>query len=98
MPNKKEDTLVGTPFYMAPEVINKCYDSQCDMWSIGIITYILLSGKPAFFGSNDEEIKKAVCEEELVFREDSWKQVSQIAKNFIMKLLDRDPTKRYTAA
>jgi calcium-dependent protein kinase len=67
------------------------------VWSIGVITYILLSGKPPFFGINDEEIKKSVCEDELIFREDSWKQVSPIAKDFIRKLLDRNPDTRYTA-
>jgi serine/threonine protein kinase len=67
------------------------------MWSIGVITYILLCGKPPFFGTTDDEIKKAVCEDELVFRQDCWKQISPIAKTFITKLIERDPEKRYTA-
>jgi len=72
IPGKKLDIIMGTPFYMAPEVINQNYDSKCDVWSIGVITYILLCGKPPFYGTTEDEIKQSVCEDELVFREDSW--------------------------
>jgi len=53
-PDKKMYSRLGTPFYIAPEVLKKKYDQRCDIWSIGVILYILLSGRPPFVGKNDE--------------------------------------------
>jgi calcium-dependent protein kinase len=51
---------LGTAYYIAPEVLNGSYDHKCDIWSIGVILYILLSGMPPFGGSTDEEIMDKV--------------------------------------
>jgi calcium-dependent protein kinase len=48
--------MVGTPYYIAPEVLKKSYDEKCDMWSIGVIAFILLSGSPPFGGRNEKLI------------------------------------------
>jgi len=58
-------TIVGTPFYVAPEVLNGSYDKQCDVWSVGVILYILLCGYPPFDGDNNKEIFRAIMKEEL---------------------------------
>lgn len=48
--------MYGTPYYLAPEVIKECYNEKCDVWSIGVIMYIMLNGKPHFNGENSKEI------------------------------------------
>ena len=57
---KKLDEKLGTPYYIAPEVLNKKYGEKCDIWSIGVIVYILLCGSPPFSGQTDNDIMKAV--------------------------------------
>lgn len=51
---------LGTPYYIAPEVLKGSYTLKCDIWSVGVVTYMLLSGRPPFDGDNDEEIFKNV--------------------------------------
>jgi len=78
---------VGTPYYIAPEVLNKNYGPKCDIWSTGVIAYILLSGCPPFGGNTDNDIMKCVRGGKVTYKEDSWAKVSDQCKEFITSLL-----------
>ncbi len=95
--NKKLSLKIGTPYYMAPEVFNKDYNSKCDLWSCGVILYILLVGFPPFDGDTDEEIEANVKCGEYTFDTEEWVGVSEDAKSFVRKLLQMDPAKRLSA-
>ncbi len=96
-PTKVLDENLGTPYYIAPEVLNKNYNSKCDVWSAGVITYILLSGMPPFNGASDSEIFKKVRTGHFNFSDKTWSTVSQKAKDFITKLLTYKAEDRPTA-
>ncbi|CAD8108765.1 unnamed protein product [Paramecium sonneborni] len=93
----KMNQKLGTPYYIAPEVLERRYDEKCDVWSCGVILYILLCGIPPFNGENDEEILENVKEGELSFDGEEWNQISYEAKLLIKKMLERDPKKRINA-
>jgi serine/threonine protein kinase len=83
---------------MAPEIIQeKPYDHKVDIWSIGIITYILLSGRPPFAGRTKKDIFNAILTGQLRFDHPIWAQVSDDAKDFIRKALIKDPASRADA-
>lgn len=88
---------VGTPYYIAPEVIRKDYSTSCDEWSCGVILYILLCGFPPFNGATDADIFKRVKKGSFNFPDPEWRHISSSAKHLICKLLDKDPSKRITA-
>ncbi|CAG9316619.1 unnamed protein product [Blepharisma stoltei] len=87
---------VGTSYYMAPEVISGEYNEKCDLWSCGVILYILLSGKPPFAGKNNDEILEKVKTGVYSLEEDPWPLISASAKDLIRKLLC--PQKRRISA
>ena len=95
--NKKLDEKLGTPYYIAPEVLAKNYGAKCDILSCGVITYITLSGIPPFNGASDQEIMKKVKSGKFSFADPVWATMSESAKDFITKLLTLDQNKRPSA-
>ncbi|NXQ05762.1 DAPK2 kinase, partial [Vidua macroura] len=92
-------SLCGTPQYIAPEVINyEPLSPATDMWSIGVITYILLSGLSPFQGETDAETLSNVVAGAYEFEERCFSQTSEMAKDFIRQLLVKEPERRMTAA
>lgn len=87
-------TKVGTPYYVAPEVLRKEYTKMCDIWSIGVITYILLCGYPPFYGDSDNQIFDSVKAGRFDFPSPEWDTISDSAKDFVCSLLKLDPSKR----
>ena len=69
---RKLTEMLGTPYYIAPEVLQGQYNEKCDIWSIGVICFMLLCGKAPFFGNNDEEIFKAVEKGKISFERRAW--------------------------
>eukprot|EP00531_Pseudo-nitzschia_arenysensis_P018048 CAMPEP_0116125478 /NCGR_PEP_ID=MMETSP0329-20121206/5831_1 /TAXON_ID=697910 /ORGANISM="Pseudo-nitzschia arenysensis, Strain B593" /LENGTH=570 /DNA_ID=CAMNT_0003619519 /DNA_START=297 /DNA_END=2009 /DNA_ORIENTATION=+ len=90
-------TKVGTPYYVAPEVLRREYTEACDIWSIGVITYILLCGYPPFYGDNDAEIFNSVRIGQFDFPSPEWDDISKSAKNFVTYLLQQAAELRPTA-
>ena len=96
-PYQQFKSAVGTPYYVAPEVLNGTYDNSCDVWAIGVIAYMLLTGKPPFNGPDERAILNEVATAELKFHPKLFKNVSQDAQNFIQKCMNRNHTLRPSA-
>jgi len=91
-------TACGTPDYVAPEVLEcKPYDMAVDMWSVGVITYILLCGYTPFYANTHQELFQKITSLEYDFPSPEWDEISTSAKDFIKKLLVKDPMARLTA-
>uniref|UniRef100_A0A914RXN1 non-specific serine/threonine protein kinase n=1 Tax=Parascaris equorum TaxID=6256 RepID=A0A914RXN1_PAREQ len=95
------ETPCYTPYYAAPEVLGpEKYDKSCDMWSIGVVMYILLCGFPPFFSANglpmSPGMKNRIRSGKYEFPSPEWDRVSEAAKDLIRKLLKTDPSERYT--
>lgn len=87
----------GTAYYIAPEVINNCYNEKCDLWSCGVILYILLCGCPPFSADTDEEIFAKIKIGKYQFKGSVWNNISEEAKDLIKELLTKDIDKRLSA-
>ncbi|ORX54885.1 calcium/calmodulin-dependent protein kinase I delta short [Piromyces finnis] len=89
------NTSCGTPGYVAPEIISrKGHGIAVDLWSIGVITYVLLCGFQPFYGDDQAQLFKAILEADYVFEKEYWGEISENAKDFIRKLLVVDPNDR----
>lgn len=95
-PNLKMHVSCGTLAYVAPEVLDKNYTSQCDLWSLGVITFILLSGYMPFSG-NEQKQTRDIAEGKYTMKPERWASVSKEARHFVSCLLQVDPDKRMTA-
>jgi len=102
-PGTPMTTRVVTPYYVSPDVLSGKYTEACDIWSLGVIFYILFCGSPPFYSNyegrkGDEDIFKKVKKGQYTFEASDWKHVSSQARKFVADLLVLDPTKRPTAA
>ena len=95
-PNDIMFERVGTAYYIAPEVLEGMYDEKCDIWSAGVILYILLCGYPCFNGETDEKIYKQIKKKKYSFPSPEWDVISDDAKYLIKKMLS-DAMERISA-
>jgi len=92
-------TACGTPGYVAPEILQaKGYDKEVDMWSVGVITYILLCGFPPFYNEKLQLLFEQIMRADYYFPADYWSEISENAKDFVRRLLVVEPSKRLTSA
>ncbi|KAK7278912.1 hypothetical protein RJT34_23951 [Clitoria ternatea] len=96
-PGERFNEIVGSPYYMAPEVLKRNYGPEVDIWSAGVILYILLCGVPPFWAETEQGVAQSILRSVLDFRRDPWPKVSDNAKDLVRKMLDPDPNCRLTA-
>ena len=89
--------FIGTSYYIAPEVIKESYDEKCDVWSCGVILYILLCGYPPFNGQSNVDIFHHIKHSEPVFEGEEWLDISKEAIDLIKIMLNKNPANRFTA-
>ncbi|XP_057964265.1 calcium-dependent protein kinase 28-like [Malania oleifera] len=97
-PGKRFHDIVGSAYYVAPEVLKRKSGPESDVWSIGVITYILLCGRRPFWDKTEDGIFKEVLRNKPDFRRKPWPTISNGAIDFVKKLLVKDPRARLTAA
>lgn len=97
-PDERLNDIVGSAYYVAPEVLHRSYGTEGDMWSIGVIAYILLCGSRPFWARSESGIFRAVLKADPSFDEAPWPSLSPDAIDFVKRLLNKDYRKRLTAA
>lgn len=90
-------TKAGTPYYVAPQVLSGRYDEKADVWSLGVIMYVLLCGYPPFYGDTDADVLAKVRLGNYTFHQRDWKSVTENAKDLVKNLLKMDPKERFSA-
>eukprot|EP00598_Pedospumella_elongata_P002477 CAMPEP_0184981204 /NCGR_PEP_ID=MMETSP1098-20130426/11028_1 /TAXON_ID=89044 /ORGANISM="Spumella elongata, Strain CCAP 955/1" /LENGTH=628 /DNA_ID=CAMNT_0027504749 /DNA_START=246 /DNA_END=2132 /DNA_ORIENTATION=- len=89
-PGERLTQKVGSCYYTAPEVLNGNYDYKCDVWSLGVLCYMLLSGSPPFFGKTVDDVYLSIQTKEATFTDKKFKHVSNSCLDFMKRLLVRD--------
>ena len=95
--NKKEKDVVGSSYYIAPEVLQQNYNEKCDTWSVGVILYMMLVGRAPFDGKDDEEIILKINSADYNSKEPKLMKHSPEVRDLVSKLLQKDTDKRYSA-
>ena len=95
--NKKEKDVVGSSYYIAPEVLKQNYNEKCDTWSVGVILYMMLVGRAPFDGKDDEEIISKINSGEYNSKEPRLLKHSPEVRDLVSKLLQKDLSRRYSA-
>lgn len=96
--DERLNDIVGSAYYVAPEVLTRSYGTEADMWSIGVISYILLCGSRPFWARTESGIFRSVLKAEPSFEEAPWPSLSAEARDFVKRLLNKDYRKRMTAS
>ena len=90
------NSIVGTAYYISPEVLKGDYTKSCDIWSMGVILFMMLSGRVPFGGNDDEEIQEAVASAKLKFHSATWEGISPDAIDLCQKMMNRNEPERLT--
>ncbi|CAN6219281.1 unnamed protein product, partial [Urochloa humidicola] len=96
-PGERFTEIVGSPYYMAPEVLKRNYGPEVDVWSAGVILYILLCGVPPFWAETEQGVAQAIIRSVIDFKRDPWPRVLDNAKDLVRGMLNPDPKRRLTA-
>ena len=97
-PKNGLDTVLGSAMYMAPEIIkNQVYDQAVDIWAIGVIAYMLLTGRNPFPGVNKKQVKAMIVSKQITFAQDYWTCLSEDCVDFVKCALNRNVHERFSA-